>query len=159
MFRRVLGAAGLLLAIFHGWLFAGQAWDGQLLEPAVVLRWLVAGGLVWGLFALRRQGAPLFRGRKAITIWLLAAILHGPAVAERLETPGAPALPEVVAVLTQVSVAAAAVFSLLLLAALMGRASRPTAVVISRERSTPAFAGPLAPGTHRLFAPRPPPVA
>ena len=159
MVRRALGIAGLALVLFHGWLFAGQAWDGQLLELPVVVRWLIAGGLAWGLYTLRRQGAPLFSGRKAATIWLVAALLHGPAVAERIESPGAPALPEVVAVLTQVSVGAVAAFGLLLLAALLGRARRPELAIVSAARSDRAPLGPLAAGTYFLFAPRPPPVA
>ena len=83
MFRRTLVALGGLLALFHGWLLGSQLWSGQLAEPGLVLRWAVAAGLVAALVALRRSGGSMFWGRKAICIWLLAALLHAPAMARR----------------------------------------------------------------------------
>ena len=99
LIRRALLTAGALLALFHVWLFAGQAWNGHLADPALLLRWLFAGGLVAALVGLRRQGTSIFRGRKAVAIWVLAALLHGPAVARRIDRLGEPALPEFVVTL------------------------------------------------------------
>ena len=48
MFRWLAVAAGALLGAFHVWLFGNQAWSGQLAEPDVVLRWLVAAALAAG---------------------------------------------------------------------------------------------------------------
>ena len=78
--RTIAGAAGLLV-LFHAWLLGSQLWDGQLAEPELVLRWVIAAGLILSLLVLRRSGAEMVLGRKAISIWLLAALLHGPAMA------------------------------------------------------------------------------
>src|SRR5215210_7229024 len=72
------GVAGL--AIFHLYLLASQIADGEVADPGVALRWLIAVG-VFGVFAaLQRRGAALF-GRRAMALWVLAALLHGPALA------------------------------------------------------------------------------
>ena len=73
MFRRTVTALGALLVLFHVGLLAGQAWDGQLADPSVLVRWLLAGGLAWALAGLRRSGIPVFFSRKAVALWLLAA--------------------------------------------------------------------------------------
>jgi hypothetical protein len=159
MLRKALTAAGALLVVFHGWLLVGQAWDGHLTDVAVLGRWIVAGGLVWGLWGLRRRHAPIFFGRQAVAIWLLAALLHGPAVAERIDPSDTPALPEVAATLTQVAFGAATVVGLVLLAGLLTASRRTRAPRISRARSTHALLGALLPGAHLSFSPRPPPVA
>lgn len=65
-----------LLVAFHGWLFAGRLAEGELLEPAVALRWLASLLLVAALLGLRRAGVPLLRGRKALVFWLLVVLLH-----------------------------------------------------------------------------------
>jgi hypothetical protein len=155
MFRKTLAAAAVLLAVFHGWLLIGQVWDGQLAELAVFARWLVAGGLVWGLYALGRQGAPMFFGRKAVAIWLLAALLHGPAVAERLSAPG---LPEVVATIAKVTLGAAALVGVMLVTGLLAARRRPRPRFVSRTSSARGRIGALSPDTCFCFAPRPPPV-
>jgi len=158
VFRRVLATASLLLILFHGWLLAGQVWTGELADFALVGRWLVAGGLVWGLWHLRRQGAPLFFGRKAVALWLLAALLHGPALAERFSAPGTPAVPEVVATVAQLAAGAAAAVGLVLFAAVLASARRRVALSRASIRSDHAFEGALSPGAYVRFAPRPPPV-
>jgi len=158
MFRKALAAAAILLAVFHGWLLIGQMWEGQLAELSLLARWLVAGGLVWGLYALRRQGAPMLFGRKAVAIWLLAALLHGPAVADRFGTPGVPALPEAVAALAKAALGAAALVGLILVAGLLPARRRPRPPVLTRTRCDHALLGALSPDTCFLFAPRPPPV-
>jgi hypothetical protein len=158
MIRRVLLAAGGLLALFHAWLFAGQAWNGQLTDPALVFRWLIAGGLVAALIALRRQGVSIFRGRKAVAIWVLAALLHGPAVAHRLDTIAEPALPDFIATLTQIVVASGV---MLTAAWALGRMGRRRNVVtrIGPVSSAPQpQLRPVALGGFVRFSPRPPPL-
>ena len=138
-------------------MFAGQVWNGQLTDPALIFRWLVAGGLVAALVALRRQGVSIFRGRKAVAIWVLAALLHGPAVAHRLDTLAEPALPDFIATLTQIVVASGV---MLTAAWALGR--------MRRRRDTVALRGqtirPAQPRLRRFglhafvrFSPRPPP--
>jgi hypothetical protein len=152
-----LTSAGLLLVLFHVWLFARQVWLGELTDLTVLGRWLLAGALVWGLVALRRQGAHLILGRRAVGIWLLAALLHGPAAADRSRDLVLPALPDVVATLAQAALGAAAVAGLALLGGLRSRVRQSPSNGSARLDFRPARPGPLAPGTHLVFAPRPPP--
>jgi hypothetical protein len=158
MVRRILVGAGALLVLFHAWLLAGQAWDGQLADPALILRWAAAGAIVAALFALRRTGASMFRGRKAVAIWLLAALLHGPAAARHIEGLGEPALPEFVATLTQIAVASGAALGLgwLLLRAIARRREVPVlrAAFVLRERPRPVS---ILSRAFVRFSPRPPP--
>lgn len=156
MFRRILVGLGGLLALFHGWLLASQLWAGQLAEPGLVLRWAVAGGLLAALVGLRRSGRSMVWGRGAIAIWLLAALLHAPAVAgDRLEHES-PALPEAVTAVLQIAAASVVVGLGLLLIASMER---------SRSARLPGASRPvlaLVPGTARGLralssVPRPPP--
>jgi hypothetical protein len=156
MVRKVLTAAGALLAGFHVWLFIGQLGDGRLADVSVLARWGVAAGLGVALWYLRRQNIPLFWGRKAVAVWLLAALLHGPALTDRLAAVDTTASAEAAAVMLQVT-AGAAWLTLLVLAA----------VTVRRRASA---AGPwlrAVPRTSRLsihrlcstpFAPRPPPA-
>ena len=158
MVRKALATAGLLLVLFHGWLFVGQVWTGELADLTLVARWLVSGGLVWGLYQLKRQDAPIFFGRKAVALWVLAALLHGPALAERIAAPGDPAIHEIVATVAQIVTGAAAVVGLVLFTGLLSSTRRRTPTVSTAIRSDHAIEGALAPGTCFRFAPRPPPV-
>jgi hypothetical protein len=158
MVRKALATAGLLLVLFHGWLFVGQVWTGELADLTVVARWLISGGLVWGLYQLKRQHAPIFFGRKAVALWVLAALLHGPALAERIAAPGDPAIHEIVATVAQIVTGAAAVVGLVLFTGLLSSTRRRTPTVFTAIRSDHAIEGALAPGTCFRFAPRPPPV-
>jgi hypothetical protein len=159
--RKTLTVAGLGLLAFHGWLFAGQAWDGQLTDIALAVRWLIGGGLVFGLVTLRRQRASMFWGRRAVALWLLAGLLHGPALAERLGgVTHAPALPGVVAVLAPVSAAAVAGATLLLLLALLFGVRRRAVQFSGRCLAQDAAAFYVRSSlSHSLHAPRPPPIA
>src|SRR6188508_2835865 len=97
MIRASLALAGAALIGFHGWLFAGQIAAGRFEDPWVVFRWIAAAGLVAALVAVRRDGVSIL-GRKSIAIWVLAALLHGPAIASDLQTDfNSFALPETVA--------------------------------------------------------------
>jgi hypothetical protein len=156
MVARVFAGLGLLLVAFHAWLFAGHVWTGELSDVAVLTRWLVAGGLLFGLRQLRRQGARLFFGRRAVALWVLAALLHGPALAERMGVD-APAPTAIAVVLTPASVAAVfAGLALLLALALRWRRRAPRAprpVPVGHRRVASTFLD-----AHPLFAPRPPPI-
>jgi hypothetical protein len=156
----VVTALAALLALFHVRVLAGQAWDGQLADPGVIARWLLAGGLTWALFGLRRSGPAVVPSRKAVALWVLAAVLHGPAVADRL-TPDAPSpyLPETATFIVEIVAASAALgVGMVLLAWLVGRlfdkasrtGRRPIPTSVSGGSTRPTFVSPLAP--------RPPPL-
>ncbi|HVG85157.1 MAG TPA: hypothetical protein VM820_11585 [Vicinamibacterales bacterium] len=156
MLRHTLVALGGLLALFHGWLLGSQLWAGQLAEPGLVLRWAIAAGLVAALIGLRRSGGAMFWGRKAVCIWLLAALLHAPAMAGEQVGYESPALPEAVTAVIQIAAASVIVgLGLVLFAALGGwllarlpAAHRPA---LARARG----AAHLERAPH--VAPRPPP--
>ena len=155
MVRRLAAAVGALLACFHVWLFAAQIADGRLTDPGAIARWLVAFGVVGVIWHLQRRQVSLVVGRRATAIWLLAAILHAPAAASRLDAIDGLATADVAGVVLQVS----AVVCL-------------TALVLSNIFDR-RFRNPLLPETPRgvfvvetgrpsisflLTAPRPPPA-
>lgn len=157
MLGRLLKGSALALAAFHVWLFARQIADGVLLaSPATLLKWLAAAALVAALAALRRQGVPLLRGRKAIAVWALAGLLHAPAIGDRVATLDTPVIPEVVITLSQtlVSMAPLAAAMLLLVAAREHLIARS-----AMRRAAASFVAPrLQPPRAALrFSPRPPP--
>lgn len=154
MIRRSARALGVLLGGFHLWLLGSQAWTGQLAEPDLVLRWGAALALVGGLIALQRRGESLF-GRKAVAIWVLAALLHGPALANDLAGVSTPSLPEAVATLAQVvaSVSTLALTLLVLFALRPWLGARRAAGLTF----VPAFFALMLDGGGLGFLPRPPP--
>jgi hypothetical protein len=156
--RTSLAVAGAVLACFHGWLFAAQVAAGRLDDPWLLFRWLAAATLIAALVAVRRTGES-FWGRKSVAIWVLAALLHGPAIASDLQTDfNSFALPETVATsVLQLMSSAALGVSLWLLAGLLLARRRSTQV---RYATAPVFvsAGGLGPGAGRHFSPRPPPL-
>lgn len=157
MIRRTTTAAGGLLVLFHAWLLGSQLWDGQLAEPGLVLRWLVAVGLVGALASLRRSGASIFWGRKAVSIWLLTALLHGPAMASEHGGVESPALPETVTALIQIAAASSIVALGLGLLSLLAR----SLFASPRARLCPVAVRPhgaYAPERAARLAPRPPPA-
>jgi len=156
MVRKVLTAAGALVAGFHVWLFVSQLGDGRLADVAVLARWGVAGGLGVALWYLRRQHVPLFWGRKAVAVWLLAAVLHGPSLTDRLAAVDTSASADVVAAMLQVT-AGAAWLTLLVIAAvtLRRRASAARPWLRLAPIQTPLSIHRLC---STLVAPRPPPA-
>jgi hypothetical protein len=156
MVRRTVAAIGALLLLFHGWLFVGQIWNGEM-DVRLVAEWSAAAALLWALYSLRRRGHSMFRGRRAVAIWVLAALLHGPAIADRAGTPAVP-VPDVVAALVQITVGATLTVGLLLFLAL---ASRPRSTPGPRGGRVLARlgAGAFAADARFRYAPRPPPVA
>jgi hypothetical protein len=153
MVRKVLTAAGVLLAGFHVWLFVSQLGDGRLADASVLARWGVAACLGVALWYLRRQGAPLVWGRKAVAVWLLAVLLHAPSLPDRIATVDTNASADLAAAMLQVTAGAAWLTLLALTAvALRRRAAnvgvwiqlpRPAALPwVTRLGSTPLAARP-----------------
>lgn len=158
MVRKSLALAAAALAAFHIWLFADQVWSGELVDLALVSRWVIAAGLVAALVSLRRRGLSLVGSRHAVAVWLLAALLHGPALARDLDGV-APSMPEVVATLAQaMNGAAVAGTVLLILFALRLRRIGVPALRALSALDAPLFVGALPPRSFLRFAPRPPPT-
>lgn len=158
MIRASLAVVGAALVGFHGWLFTAQVAAGRLDDPWLILRWIAAAILIAALVAVRRGGESIL-GRKNVAIWVLAALLHGPAIASDLQNDfNSIALAETVATSAlQLITSAAFGLSLWLLAGLLLARRRATEV---RYAAVPVYvsAGGLAPGTSlRHFSPRPPP--
>lgn len=158
MVRKGLTLIGVLLAAFHVWLFGSQLWEGQLADLALAVRWIIAAGLVAALMDLRRRGLSMVSGRHAIALWVLAAMLHGPAIARDFEVVS-PALPEVVATLSQTVIGLTTLTGVLLigLAGLRLRSAQPLRRLAAVTAPVCACAIPLGSSLH--FAPRPPPLA
>ena len=146
---------GALVACFHVWLLAAQIADGRLTDLGAIARWLVAFGVVGGIWHLQRRQVSLVWGRRATAIWLLAAILHAPAAASRLDAIDGLAIADVASVVLQVS--AVVCLTALVLSNIFDRRSRnpllpetPHGVVLV-ETMRPA-------SPFLLTAPRPPPA-
>jgi hypothetical protein len=156
MLRRAATVAGALLVAFHVWLFGGQLVGGELVEPGPLLRWVAAGVLAAALAAVWRRGGSLFRGRTAVAVWVLAALLHGPALAER-DVAESLGVPEAATVLANIAAGSAALGLGLLLLGVRRRGAPigAIAVLLPRASEIPL----LRPDTAPRFAPRPPPVA
>jgi hypothetical protein len=67
------------LVYFHALLLWDRIATLKILETSVALRWGGALVLLFALFRLRRGGAALFLGRKAVVFWLLVLLLHSSA--------------------------------------------------------------------------------
>ncbi len=158
MVRKSLTLAAALLAAFHIWLFAGQVWGGDLVDLALLSRWIIAAGLVAALLHLQRRGVSLVRGRQPVAVWLLAALLHGPALARDLDGV-APSMPEVAATLAQ-AMNGIAVAGTVLLIFFVLRRRRPGVPSLRALSSVdaPFLLGALPPRSFLRFAPRPPPT-
>jgi hypothetical protein len=145
------------LALFHAWLFASQIARGDLADPGLALRWIVAGGLVMALAVVWRRGESL-TGRKAVAVWILAALLHGPALADRqIHADNLASLPGAFAsVLLIAGPAAGLTFLLLAVLARRHRACAPAFIPISRQEVSFRPSGSV---TGWACAPRPPPCA
>ena len=156
MIRRSALGLGALLGGFHLWLLGNQAWSGQLSEPDVVLRWAAALALAGGLVALKRRRESML-SRRAVAIWVLAALLHGPALGNDLDGFATPSMPEAVATLGQLlaSVSPLALGLLALLATCGWRTTARLGVVVATS-----FPSLLLDARSGLgFLPRPPPRA
>lgn len=157
--RTLLGVAGGLLVGFHGWLLASQFMDGQLAEPWLVVRWIAAALLVGTLVALKRRGHGVF-SRRSVAVWVLAALLHGPAVVGHYADGTYNAvLPESVATLIlQVAAATTTLAVVVTFIGLVGLARRDRQFAFAGLDAA-APAGCLSGSAPPPFAPRPPPAA
>ena len=157
MIRLSLALAGGALVAFHGWLFAGQIAAGRLDDPWLVLRWLAAALLVVVLIAARRSETAFF-GRKSVAIWVLAALLHGPAISDLNADFNSFAVPETVGTtLVQLLSSAALGAGLSLLAALfLARRHTPPIRYATVRAIRPAAR--LASALSPHFFSRPPPL-
>ena len=153
--RVTMVLAGALLVAFHGWLFAAQAAAGRLEDPWLVFRWTLAAGLLAALAAIRRGGASVW-SRRGIAVWVLAALLHGPAVATDFSDANLLAPPETATSLLQwVSVTALAV-TLWMLAGVLARRDR-RGCLDARLVSVPFVAGLFGDSFSLRYFSRPPP--
>ena len=157
LLRWTARTAGAVLVGFHAWLFVSQWADGRLqTDPALLLRWAAALGLAAALIWLGREGTSLV-SRQAIVIWLLAALLHGPAVSAKstdLQT-----LPETAASLLIQTTAAAGVFGVALWALwLIAGLFRRRAANLYAGRPVPEGADLLDDGFSIVVSARPPPA-
>lgn len=71
-----LAVCGLALIAFHVWLFWGQWQAGVLTEPLRIARWAASALVAAALIVVHRRGAGLFRGRRAVVLWTLVAMIH-----------------------------------------------------------------------------------
>lgn len=150
-------ASAATLVAFHGWLFAAQAADGRLEDPWLAARWVVAAGLVAALAAVRQKGGSIW-GRQGLAVWVLAALLHGPAAATDFRASvNSLSLPEAVAasmLQSCVSISALAL-SLWMLAGLLARRDRHARLYAGFIAASPAAVS--GDGFAPQYASRPPP--
>ena len=156
--RTTAVVAGAMLVAFHGWLFAAQVAAGRLEDPWLVFRWVIAAGLVAALAAIRRGGASIL-SRQGIAIWVLAALLHGPAVATDFsDSFSSLALPETVAtsVLQQLASVSALAITLWMLSGLLARRDRHSRLYAGLVAAS-SLAGLFGEGFFPQYSSRPPP--
>ncbi len=160
LLRWTARTAGAALVGFHVWLLVSQWSAGRLLnDPALLLRWAAALVLAAALIWLGREGTSLV-SRRAIVIWLLAASLHGPAVAARAgDANGFQTLPETAAslLIQTTSIAGVLIVTLWLIAGLVRRRDAAnTAWSFVRSLAARDFRHYLEDGFGLVVAARPP---
>lgn len=149
----------VVLLAFHGWLLATQWAAGRLFEPGVIVRWLAAIAIGVALTVLYRSGAAVV-SRKSLVIWLLAALLHGPAIASRTgQDLNLSALPEtaITLVLQTAVVAGTLGLTCLLFAAFIRRRALATSHAWSFVARLDHFIA-LSDGFSAVVSARPPPA-
>jgi hypothetical protein len=157
MIRRSVTGAAVLLVLFHAYLFAWQMWNGEFAEPGLLARWLLGAVLLRGLVAARRHNHSMIWGRKALCIWLLAALLHGPASARAGESdvtlaPLPPAITTLLQITAAIGLGLAVVFA--------ASAARRDGALAYRRAAVAQWSGVRVAGVHSVLrvVPRPPPV-
>ena len=156
--RTTTALMGALLVAFHGWLFATQVAAGRLDNPWLVFRWLLAAALVAALVAIGRGGASVW-SRQGIAVWVLAALLHGPAVATDFsDSFSSLALPETVAasLFQQLLSVSSLAITLWMLAGLLARRDRHARLYAGLV-AAPSLAGIFGEGFSPQYSSRPPP--
>jgi hypothetical protein len=159
MARTTTVLSGAVLVAFHGWLFATQVATGKLDDPWLAFRWLLASGLVSALVAIRRSGGSVW-SRQGMAVWVLAALLHGPAVATNLsDSLNSLALPETVATTVLQLVSATALgITLWMIAGLLARRDRHAQLYAGLVAAS-SLAGIFGAGFLPQYSSRPPPIA
>jgi hypothetical protein len=156
LIKGMLAVVGATLAVFHGWLFLSQAAAGRLEDPWVIFRWMAAAALIAALVVVRRRVGSIW-GRKSVAIWLLAALLHGPAIADNENFPSF-ALPETAATsIFQLAASAGFAIGLWILATLLA-ARRAASRALYALVPVVTVADRFAAGHALRFSPRPPPL-
>ena len=153
--RAAMVVAGASLVAFHGWLFTVQAAAGKFEDPSTVVRWALAAALIAALAAIRRSGDSVW-SRRGIAVWVLAALLHGPAVATDSTDANLLAPPEAAVSLLQLVSVTALAITLWMLAGVLARRGqrlRLDAGLVAAVSSPGCFSAGVSP---RYFS-RPPP--
>jgi len=162
LLRRWCGSAVILamaaLVVFHASILYNHFVDGRLGDPAVAFRWAIGGLLAGLLVAFHRMGVPLIRGRRALVVWVLVALLHVVA-ARTIASPLLDVAPEDAAAVLVIVPAAAPILlgTLLLLAFALGCATLAAPDLrrawLAHDADASVAAGPPVP----RLAPRAPP--
>ena len=152
MLRRTGAAIVAALLGFHAWLLAGLIIDGSLADPSRLLRWAGALALLAAFATVSRTGDRAVRRRRLVALWILAALLHAPALSERLDDASIPS-DSSFAILT----GGIAPFVVALVATALFRASRATRPLVVRARAVALRSSFFAvEPAASPFAPRPP---
>ena len=153
-----LGLLAILLA-FHAWLLVTSISSGRVLDVGVAVRWLAGLGISGAFVALWRLGVPLVRGRKALVLWVLVAVLHAHAFASAPTTldTESPTAHTLISLAVQLGGPLASAFGLILAICLV-RAARPLVrrrlvLVLTSDTLAHVRAGGIC-----IAAPRPPPA-
>lgn len=156
MIRRSITGAAALLVLFHGYLFAWQLWTGEFAKPGLTLRWVIAAMALRGLLAMRAARPSDVWGRKAVCIWLLVALLHGPSIAGAAEAQfTAPTVPAAVTAVLGIAASIGLVLAVAF-AAFMARRGLAARWRLAVEKRSSA--GLICAHHLRIVTPRPPPV-
>ena len=144
---RLGSLAVLALVALHLPRLISRLRDASIVEPGVLLRWLLVPVVLAAFVALRRRGMSLMRGRAAVAVWLLVLLIH----AAPMINDGAHDLLIVAPVALALLAAVAEVVRRLAPAIARGKAPRRAPLSFALPASPAfAFAG---------FLPRPPPAA
>ena len=155
--RIAAGVTGVALVAFHAWIFAAQIAEGRFEDSWLVFRWLVAVGLVAAFAAMRRVGGSMW-SRHGLAIWVVAALLHGPAIKTDFGNSINLAPPETVAtsILQSLMSVSALAVTLWMVAGLLGLRDRHARLYVSGVAAH-SQAGFFGDGFSPQYSSRPPP--
>ncbi len=91
--RIVVGLAGAGIGGFHLRILWTRLADGSVLDPVVAARWVTSVAIALVFIRLHRRGVSLVRGRAALVLWLLVALLHGVALVPAVAATTAAVMP------------------------------------------------------------------
>ncbi len=154
----VLALGVAYLVALHAELLWQRIASQTLLEPWVALKWGAAAALVAALLRLRSAGVSLWRGRRAIVLWMLVLLLHAGAAVPTAEELAAPGGASGLLFVLPLCASVATVFEIgrrLLVRRLEARPARP--LLPRRLLFAPPRAPAFADGFGRVLGARPPP--